>query len=125
MLPDNLTGFENMNSENYNWPRFYKVLGEKGPDVLIGVDKKVIDSFIRDKAKNTDEFYTYDIEIYLSEGASAGDLREGVINALEAWKESIISNYFDFGTGLGDGIENIEIDFESKIIDELVEAAKP
>lgn len=40
-----------MSAENYNWPRFYKVLGEKGPDLLIGVDKKVIDCFIRGQEK--------------------------------------------------------------------------
>jgi hypothetical protein len=42
MFPENLTRVENMNEENYNWPRFNKVLGEKGPDLLIGVDYKVI-----------------------------------------------------------------------------------
>ena len=114
-----------MNEENYNWPRFYKLLGKKGPDLLTGVEKNVIDTFIRDEARETDEFLSYDMEEALSEGAAAGDLREGVINALEAWKESIISNYFDFGTGLGDDIQNIEIDLDSPIIDELVEAAKP
>ena len=116
---------EHMNGEKYNWPRFCKVLGEKGPDLLIGVEKKVIDSFIRDKAKSTDEFLSYDMEYVLSEAAAEGDLEGGVIAALEEWKENIISNYFDFGTGLGDGFQNIKIDPESEIIDELVEAAKP
>ena len=101
------------------------MLGEKGPDLLIGVDKKVIDSFIRDKAKSSDEFLSYDMEYVLSEAAAAGDLAGGVIAALEEWKENIIANYFDFDTGLGDDIQNIEIDPESEIIDELVEAAKP
>lgn len=114
-----------MDEEKYNWPRFYTLLGEKGPDLLIGVEKNVIDTFIRDHSRETDEFCSYDVELALSEGASEGDLRGGVINALEAWKETIISNYFDFGTGLGEGIKNIGIDLESKIIDELVEAAKP
>jgi hypothetical protein len=116
---------EDMNGEKYNWPRCCKVLGEKGSDLLIGVDKKVTDSFIRDKAKSSDEFLSYDMEYVLSEAAAEGDLERGVIAALEEWKENIIANYFDFGTGLGDGIQNIEIDLESKIIDELVEAAKP
>jgi hypothetical protein len=129
MLPDEQTGVEkmseHMNGEKYNWPRFCKVLGEKGPDLLIGVEKNVIDSFIRNQAKSTDEFLSYDMEYVLSEAAAEGDLERGVIAALEEWKENIIANYFDFGTGLGDGIQNIEIDLESKIIDELVEAAKP
>ena len=29
-----------MNEENYNWTLFYTVLGEKGPDLLIGIEKK-------------------------------------------------------------------------------------
>jgi hypothetical protein len=116
---------EDMNGEKYNWPRFCRVLGEKGPDLLIGVEKNVIESFIRNQAKSTDEFLSYDMEYVLSEAAAAGDLEEGVIAALEEWKENIISNYFDFGTGIGDGIQNMEIDLESKLIDELVEAAKP
>ena len=31
---------EHMNGEKYNWLRFCEVLGEKGPDLLTGVDKK-------------------------------------------------------------------------------------
>ena len=116
---------EHMNGEKYNWPRFCEVLGEKGPDLLTGVEKKVIDTFIRDKAKGTDEFLSYDMEYVLSEAAAAGDVEGGVIAALEEWKENIIANYFDFGTGLGDGIQKIGIDLESKIVAELVEAAKP
>ena len=64
-----------MSEEKYNWPRFYRLLGEKGIDLLIGVEKNVIDCFIRDQAKETDEFYSFDMEEALSDGASAGDLR--------------------------------------------------
>ena len=116
---------EHMDGEKYNWPRFCGVLGEKGALLLTGVEKKVIDTFIRDNAKDTDEFLSYDMEYALSEAAAEGDLEGGVIAALEEWKENIIANYFDFGTGLGDDIPNIGIDLESKIIAELVEAAKP
>jgi hypothetical protein len=65
------------------------------------------------------------MEYVLSEAASEGNLEEGVIAALEEWKENIIANYNDFGAGAGAEIENIKIDLESKIFDELVEAAKP
>lgn len=65
------------------------------------------------------------MEYVLSEAAAEGDLERGVMAALEEWKENIIAIYFDFGTGLGDDIQNMEIDLQSKIIDELIEAAKP
>jgi hypothetical protein len=116
---------EHMTGEKYNWPRFYRLLGEKGPDLLTGVDKKVIDTFIRDQAKSTDEFYSYGMEYVLSEAAEEGNLEGGVLAALEEWKENIIANYFDFGTGLGDDIQTMEIDLDSKIIAELIEAATP
>jgi len=67
---------KDMNGEKYNWPRCCKVLGEKVPDVLIGVDKEVIDCFVREKAKGTDEFLSYDTEYVLSEAAADFEKKE-------------------------------------------------
>lgn len=110
-------------SDTYNWPRFYKLLYRHGPNLLVGIDEGM-GEIIEMNATSTDMFWSEGLEECLAEGAAGGSLRDGVLSALELWRENVLQNLDDnFGIELD--WELVWINDASPLIDELVEAASP
>ncbi len=107
----------------YDWSGFYRALCEHGPQLLLGIDE---DDGVREviavTAAGTDDFWSDGLSDPLAEGAAAGDLRAGVLGALELWRENVLSALSDnFGIELDRGA--VTIDADSPLIDVLVQAA--
>ena len=107
----------------YNWTRFYKALCQKGPTLLLGVNKNLRE-IIKMSAANTDMFWSEGLEELLRMGAVDGDVRAGVLSALGLWRENVL-DVLDSSYGIDLDWDAVFIDDTSSIIDELVEAALP
>ena len=90
---------------------------------MLGLDEDLRE-IIQMSAADTDMFWSEGLEEFLRMGAADGDMRSGVISALELWRENVLdaleSNY-----GIELDWEIVAIDYESPLIDELVESASP
>jgi hypothetical protein len=112
-------------AETYDWHGFYRALCEHGPQLLLGIDgddgaREVIELL----AADTDDFWSDGLVDLLAEGATAGDLRTGVLAALKLWRENVLMALSDdFGIELD--WDAVTIDAGSQLIDHLVEAAAP
>lgn len=107
----------------YNWTRFYKLLCRHAPKLLLGIDKgmrEIIDM----NSSTTDMFWSEGLEACLAEGASGGSLRDGVLSALELWRENVL-DALDSNFGIELDWDQVWIDDTSPLIEELVEAALP
>jgi hypothetical protein len=110
-------------SNTYNWPRFYEALCRNGPNLLVGIDEG-ISEIIEINATSTDLFWSEGLEECLAEGAAGGSLQNGVLSALELWRENVLVKLADnFGIELD--WELVRIRDASLLIDELVQAATP
>jgi hypothetical protein len=69
-------------------------------------------------------FWSESLEECLAEGAASGSLRDGVLSALEIWRENVL-DALDTNFGIELDWEQVCIDDTSPLIDELVEAASP
>ncbi len=107
----------------YNWARFYRTLCQRGPSLLLGMDED-LNEIIQISASTTDMFWSEGLEALLAAGAADGDLRAGVLSALELWRENVLDR-LDTDFGLELDWELVYIDDASPLIDELVMAASP
>jgi len=112
---------EDHNKNPYNWTRFYKALCRQGPDLLLGVNESILE-IIKISASTTDMFWSDGLEACLAEGAASGSLRDGVLSALEIWRENVL-DAVDSSYGIELDWETVCIDDTSPLIDELIKAA--
>ena len=110
-------------AETYNWTNFYRALCRFGPKLLLGVDRGVLE-VIEMSSSSTDMFWSEGLEECLAEGAAAGSLQDGVLSALEVWRENVIDR-LDANFGIELDWDLVEIDNNPALIDLLVEAASP
>jgi|GEM_PF-1171992 len=107
----------------YNWTRFYNALCRQGPNLLLGVDEDLLE-IIKISASTTDMFWSEGLEECLAIGAADGNMRAGVIFALDLWRENVL-DALSSSYGIELDWEMVSINDTSPIIDELVEAALP
>lgn len=110
-------------SVSYNWSRFYEALCRHGPKLLVGIDEGM-GEIIEMYAASTDMFWSEGLKECLAEGAAGGSLHDGVLSALELWRENVLLN-LDENFGIELDWELVWINDASPLIDELVEAASP
>ena len=110
-------------AETYNWSNFYRALCQYGPKLLVGVDQGVLE-VIEMSASTTDMFWSEGLEECLGDEAAEGNLRGGVLSALEIWRENVIDR-LDANFGIELDWDLVEIDNNPALIDALVEAASP
>lgn len=108
-------------TQSYDWTSFYQALCQEGPDLLRGISEDVRD-VIKDISTTTDMFWSEGLEGCLAEGAAADDLREGVLWALDQWRENVLDQ-LEASFGLSLDWEQVSLDTDSPIINVLVEAA--
>lgn len=108
-------------TESYDWSSFYNKLCNRGPNLLLGIDDDVRE-MIEEFASSTDMFWSDGMQELLAEKFTIGDLRAGVLSALELWRENVLQTIdTDFGIELD--WQTVSIDTASPQIEELVEAA--
>ena len=105
----------------YDWSGFYNAVCQHGVDLLVGIDEG-LRGVIKELSTTTDMFWSEGLEASLAEGAAAGDLREGVLLALDDWRFNVI-NQLDASFGISLDWEQVSLDADSPIIDRLVDAA--
>lgn len=110
-------------ANTYNWSRFYRALCRHGPNLLAEIDegtREIIEMY----ASSTDMFWSEGLEECLAEGAAGDSLRNGVLSALELWRENVLDALAtNFGIELDWDL--VWLDNTSPLIDELVQAASP
>ena len=111
------------NDTPYNWTAFYRALCRHGPDLLRGVDDYLIE-FIKMSAADTDMFWSEGLEEWLRIGAADGDMRAGVLSALDLWRENVL-DALSSSFGIELDWEMVSIDEGSPLIDTLVQASLP
>jgi hypothetical protein len=108
--------------ETYNWSNFYNALCKLGPQLLLGIDNSTLE-MIEEVALSTDMFWSDGLQEILTENATNGDLRAGVLSILDKWRENVLQAIEnDFSIELN--WKNIIIDTTSPLIEELVEATQ-
>lgn len=110
-------------SETYNWSRFYQLLCQQGPNLLVGIDEGTCE-IIEMYASSTDLFWSEGLEDCLAEGASGGSLRNGVLSALALWRENVL-DALETNFAIELDWELVGLDDTSPLIDQLVAAASP
>ena len=76
-------------TETYNWSRFYKALCRHSPNLLLGIDEGMRE-IIEMSSSSTDMFWSEGLQECLAEVAAGGSLRDGVLSALELWRENVL-----------------------------------
>jgi hypothetical protein len=104
-----------------NWSEFYNALCQQGPDLLVGMGED-LRGIIRELSTTTDMFWSDGLEESLREGAALGSLRDGVLQAVDQWRENVIDN-LDAAFGIALEMDQVTIKDDSPIIDHLVDAA--
>lgn len=110
-------------ADTYDWPGFYGALGEYGPELLNGLDRDTR-RVVAMLATDTDRFWSDGLQDLLTQGASDGDLRAGVLMTLELWRENVLTALSD-DFGMEFDWAAISIDTASPLVDALVVAATP
>jgi len=109
-------------SESYEWSGFYGALCARGPRLLEGIDDEIRD--IIALTAETDSFWSDGLQSALADGASRGELRSGVLAAVELWRENVLAVLSDdYAIDLDRG--SVTVDAGNPVIDELVAAATP
>ncbi len=109
-------------TEDHDWAGFYRALCERAPRLLEGIDDETRE--IVALVAETDSFWSDGMEPALAEGVGRGDLRSGVLAALDLWRENVLTALSDeYATDLD--WSAVTIDAGSPLIDELVRAATP
>ena len=110
-------------SENNDWSNFYAALCQHGPNLLQGIDDETQET-IELVASTTDMFWSDGLQDCLAQGAEQGDLRAGVLTALELWRENVLQA-LDSNFGIEVDWQAVSIDTTSSLIDELTVAVAP
>ena len=110
-------------AENYDWSNFYNALCQQGPNLLLGIDGETRE-LILELASTTDMFWSDGLQDYLARGSGEGDLRGGILSALELWRENVLQA-LDASFGIELDWQAVNIDTANPLIDELVTAAAP
>lgn len=110
-------------TDTYNWPGFYRALCRHGPNLLVGIDESMRE-IIEMYASSTDMFWSEGLEECLAEGAAGGSLQDGVLSAIEVWRENVL-DALDTNFGIELDWELVSINDASPLIDDVVEAASP
>jgi len=112
-------------AETYNWTSFYLALCKLGPRLLLGIgEEDGVREVIAMTATETDSFWSDGLQDLLVDHAAGGDLRAGVVAALELWRENVLATLSDdFGIDLDWAA--VTIDADSSLIDDLVDSATP
>ncbi len=110
-------------AETYDWSSFYEALCRHGPNLLLGIDDDRRE-LIGVVASTEDMFWSDGLQDLLAQGAADGDVRAGVLSALELWRENVLEA-LDANFGIELGWQTVSVDPASPLIDELVEAASP
>lgn len=105
----------------FNWSNFYTSLCQFGPDLLMGIDDGLRE-VIKELSTTTDMFWTEGLEEFLAIGAAEDTLKEGILQALDQWKENIV-NEMDGSFGISLDLDEVSINANSPLIDVLMEAA--
>jgi len=89
----------------------------------MGIDDETR-SMIMDLASTTDMFWSDGLQEHLAEGAADGNLRAGVLSALELWRENVLQALdADFGIELD--WQAVTFDTSNPLVDDMVAAAAP
>ena len=107
----------------FNWSNFYNALCQQGPNLLLGIDGETRE-LILELASTTDMFWSDGLQDCLARGAGGGDLRGGVLSALELWRENVLQA-LDGSFGIELEWKVVKIDSDNPLVDELVAAAAP
>jgi hypothetical protein len=107
----------------YCWSNFYQALNRYGPGLLTGIDDED-HLIIEEISRTSDMFWSTSLQEMLSQGAENGSVIEGVLIALEEWRQNIFVA-LDENFGIILDRQNVVIDVDNPIIDKLVEAARP
>ena len=109
--------------EIYDWSSFNTALCQHGPNLLLGIDDETRE-MILDLASTTDMFWSDGLQELLAEGAANGNLRAGVMAAINLWRENVLETLdADFSFELN--WHRVTIDAANPLVDKLVEAATP
>jgi hypothetical protein len=102
-----------------DWTAFYQTLCARGHEALAGIDDADRE-LIFTIASTTDTFWSDGLQAALEAGAADGDVRRGVLAALDTYRDNVRSALSaDFGISLG----RVSVDEASPVVDALVEAA--
>lgn len=112
-------------AETYDWSGFYGALCKHGPHLLLGLaEDGGVREVIAMTAATEDRYWSDGLQDLLASHATDGDLRAGVVAALELWRENVLMALSDdFGIFLDWG--EVTVDTSSPLINVLVEAASP
>jgi hypothetical protein len=110
-------------AEHYDWSSFYNALCQFGPNLLQGIDDDNKE-IIQDLASTTDMFWSDGLQDCLARGSGEGNLRGGILSALELWRENVLQA-LDESFGIELDWQAIQIDTANPLVDELVAAAAP
>ena len=109
--------------EQYDWPAFYAALCTHGPALLAGLDEETR-QIVTALAADSDRFWSDGLQDVLAQGASAGELRAGVLRTLELWRENVLTALSD-DFSMDFDWPAISIDTQSPLLDQLVMEATP
>jgi hypothetical protein len=110
-------------AETYDWSGFYEALCRHGPSILTGIDEDLRE-MIEGWGSTTDMFWSEGLQELLAQGTADGDLRAGVLAAIELWRENVLQTLeADFAIELD--WQAVNIDTTSPLIDDLVEVTTP
>jgi hypothetical protein len=105
----------------YDWTGFYTALCAHGPSLLAGLDD-VERELVAELARTTDTFWSDGLQEALAVGAAEGDLRGGVVAALELWRENVLTELIEtFGFEII--WSDVTVDVDGHLVDDLVAAA--
>jgi len=109
-------------SGDHDWAGFYGALCAQAHRQLEGIDDETRE--IIGLMAETDSFWSDGMQPALADGAGRGEMRQGVLAALDIWSENVQSTLSeDFAIDLDRGA--VTIDPGSPLIDELIRAATP
>ena len=104
--------------KTYTWSSFYEALCHHGPNLLIGLDEEMRE-LVEIESSSSDMFWSDGLEEMLAEGVANGDIRAGVISALELWRENVL-DALETNFGFELDWQTVRVDTNSRLINELV-----
>jgi hypothetical protein len=108
--------------QDHDWTSFYQVLCDQGPRLLTGIGPG-LRAYVAEEARSSDAFWSPELESLLATGASDGDLRQGVILAVQQWKCNVVQHLEEMAFEID--TDSIALEMDPQVIRELVRAARP